>query len=61
MWKMIHLASDVGIQTHNLSNTSLLPQPLDKGSRRLLWWHFQSTDNSLNLDPAKSLYDDNSY
>ena len=31
MWKTIQLVSGAGIQTHNLFDTSLLPQPLDQG------------------------------
>ena len=33
MWKSVNLEYGVGIQTHDLWNTSLLPLPLDQGSR----------------------------
>ena len=29
----VHLVCGAGIQTHNLLNTSLFPEPLDQGSR----------------------------
>ena len=35
MWTMNNLISDAGIWTHDLSKMSLLPQPLDKGSRQV--------------------------
>ena len=33
MWKNVHPVYSTGIRTHNLLITSLLPQPLDQGSR----------------------------
>ena len=33
MWKNVNPVYSVGIQTHNLWNVSLLPWPLDQGSR----------------------------
>ena len=33
MQKYAHPVSGAGIRTHNLLNTSLLPKPLDHGSR----------------------------
>ena len=39
MWRNVHPVYGTGIRTHNLLITSLLPQPLDQGSRMLhLWW-----------------------
>ena len=33
MWKKVHPVYDTGIRTHDLQNKSLLPSPLDQGSR----------------------------
>ena len=35
IWEIIHLVCRTGIRTHSLFNMSLLPQPLDQGSRLL--------------------------
>ena len=36
VWKNVHLVNGAGIQTHDLENMNLLPQPLDQGSRLFL-------------------------
>ena len=33
MWKNVHPVFGAGILTHDLQNVSLLPKPLDQGSR----------------------------
>ena len=33
MWKNVHPVYSTGIQTHDLWNMSLFPQPLGQGSR----------------------------
>ena len=38
MWKNVHPIYSARIRTNDLRNTSLLPQPLDQGSRPI--WNF---------------------
>ena len=33
MWENVHPVCSTGIRTHDLKNVSLLPKPLDQGSR----------------------------
>ena len=47
MWKNVHPVYGTGIRTHDLQNVSLLPLPLDQGSRPIMVLSYSEFINLL--------------